>query len=228
VGNKLNIVFEDNHLLIVNKPGGIPVQPDPSKDESLLETCINYVRTTYNKPGNVFCEVTHRIDRPVSGLVIFAKTSKALARVNEMFKEKKIKKTYWALVGKRPDEVSGHLIHWLVRNSTKNITIAYKSEAKGSQLAELYYDLLQENNPYYLLEVKPITGRTHQIRCQLSVMGTPIVGDLKYRYRTALPDRTIALHARQLEFEHPVTKESMTIKAIPPDTEWWKNFGWID
>jgi len=224
VANKINIVFEDNHLLVVNKPGGIPVQPDPTGDESLLQSCIEYVRTAYNKPGNVFCEVTHRIDRPVSGLVIFAKTSKALTRVNEMFKEKKITKTYWALVGKRPEEISGHLVHWLVRNNNKNVTIAYKTEAKGAQRAELFYELIHEGSPYFLLEVKPITGRTHQIRCQLSVIGSPIVGDLKYRYRSALPDRTIALHARQLEFEHPVTKEAIVLRAEPPKTEWWSGF----
>lgn len=224
MASSINIIFEDNHLLVVNKPGGIPVQPDPTGDESLLQACTEYIRTRYNKPGNVFCEVTHRIDRPVSGLVILAKTSKALARVNEMFKEKKIQKTYWALVGKRPEEISGQLIHWLVRNNTKNVTVAYKTEAKGSQRAELSYQLIHEGDPYFLLEVKPITGRTHQIRCQLSVMGCPIVGDVKYRYRGTLPDRTIALHARQLQFEHPVTKEPMTLQAEVPNTDWWQIF----
>lgn len=219
-----NVVFEDNHLLVLNKPGGIPVQKDPSGDVCLQDLAHSYIRDKYKKTGNIFCEVTHRIDRPVSGLVLMAKTSKALVRINQMFQDKGIQKTYFALVGKRPSIESGTLEHWLTRNTKTNVTSAHAMEVKNSQKAVLHYSLIGEISPYFLLEIRPITGRTHQIRCQLSVTGFPIVGDVKYRFRGALEDRTIALHARKLEFIHPVTQIPLVLEASLPRSPWWEMF----
>jgi 23S rRNA pseudouridine1911/1915/1917 synthase len=219
----MNIVYQDNHLIAINKPNGQLVQVDQTGDISLEMEVKEYIRVTFNKPGEAFLGVIHRIDRPVSGLVLMARTSKALERMNLAFKERKIQKTYYAIVRNQPPQQEGRLVHWLTKDSNKNLARAYDKETKDSLRSELTYKLIAENNGFYLLEVKPITGRTHQIRIQLSKMGCPIVGDNKYGYPRANKDRSICLHSRSLEFEHPVTKEQMKIVAeVPGDAFWQK------
>jgi 23S rRNA pseudouridine1911/1915/1917 synthase len=219
----MNIVYQDNHLIAINKPNGQLVQVDQTGDISLEMEVKEYIRVTFNKPGEAFLGVIHRIDRPVSGLVLMARTSKALERMNLAFKERKIQKTYYAIVRNQPPQQEGRLVHWLTKDSNKNLARAYDKETKDSLRSELTYKLIAENNGFYLLEVKPITGRTHQIRIQLSKMGCPIVGDNKYGYPRANKDRSICLHSRSLEVEHPVTKEQMKIVAeVPGDAFWQK------
>ena len=217
------ILFEDNHLLVINKPAGLLVQGDATGDEPLSAKAEEYLRFKYKKPGAAFVGVAHRIDRPVSGIVILAKTSKALSRLNEMFRDNKIHKTYWALTGKCPEPTSGHLTHWLVKDPIRNTTKAY-SERHGQGLkSDLDYQVLGQAGNRWLLQVNPITGRPHQIRVQLSTgLGTPIVGDVKYGFLAPLPDVSIALHARQLELQHPVTKEEMVLVAPLPDMPHWE------
>ncbi len=220
--NELEIIFEDNHLLVINKPSGIAVQPDPTGDQSLQDVVKRYIAIKYKKPGDVFCEPTHRIDRPVSGLVMFAKTSKALVRVNEMFQKKLIKKTYWAEVSPKPELEAATLIHFLVRNTVKNTTNAYNKEVANSKKAELSYQLLASGKTRFLLEINPITGRTHQIRSQLLAIKCPIVGDVKYRFPRPNDDKSILLHSKKLEFKHPVGNEEMVFIAPLPTNSFWQ------
>ncbi|HRW99207.1 MAG TPA: RluA family pseudouridine synthase [Cyclobacteriaceae bacterium] len=219
----INVLYEDNHLLIVNKPAGILVQGDSTGDQPLVEVGKAYIKEKYKKPGAVFLGVVHRLDRPVSGVVVFARTSKALARMNAQFRDKETQKTYWALVDNKPPKAQGKLIHWLVKDEKKNKTAAYDTEIDEGKRSELDYKLVRQAGKS-LLEVQPITGRPHQIRVQLASMGCPIVGDLKYGYPTPNQDGSICLHARSLEFTHPVTKEKMLITAELPDDQHWNPF----
>lgn len=223
--NHLKILHEDNHLLVVNKPAGILVQGDATGDVPLVEVGKEYIKHKYSKPGAVFLGVVHRLDRPVSGVVVFARTSKALERMNALFRNKETQKTYWALVQHAPARPEGTLVHWLVKDEKKNKTTAYAKENTDGLRSELHYKLLRQQRGFYLLEVNPITGRPHQIRVQLASMGCPIAGDVKYGFAAPLPDASIALHARQLQFIHPVTKESLVISAPLPQNDWWKWFG---
>ncbi|MFD3000051.1 RluA family pseudouridine synthase [Pontibacter toksunensis] len=220
----IEVLFEDNHVLAVNKPAGLLVHGDETGDTTLADLAKEYIREKYNKPGNVFIGVVHRLDRPVSGVILLAKTSKALARLNELFRSKKTKKTYWAVVHNRPAQEEGTLVHWLVKDSSKNITKAFAKENKSGQRSELHFKLLSAQQNKHLLEVTPITGRSHQIRVQLASMHCPILGDLKYGAPQPLPDKSIALHARQLEFEHPTLKTKITVSALPPHNATWSPF----
>ncbi len=225
---KLHVLYEDNHLLVVNKPGGLLVQGDSTGDETLLDIGKAYLKEKYNKPGNVFLGVVHRLDRPVSGVVLMAKTSKALERLNKQFRERKIYKKYWAVVKRRPKELKDKLVHWLIKNPGKNVVAAYNKPMDKALKAELYYSVVGNLNDHYLLEVNPITGRPHQIRVQLSAIGSPIRGDLKYGFRKPNPDANINLHAREIIFEHPVLKEKQRIKAPLPENNFWEQFLSLD
>ncbi len=222
-----SVVYEDNHLILVNKRPGIPSQADKTGDVPLVEHVRDYIKTKYEKTGNVFTGLIHRIDRPVSGLVLLAKTSKALERMNKQFHDQKIDKTYWAIVKKKPEKTQGKLIHWLTRHPQKNITKAHKTEVANGQRSELDYKLIGSIENYHLLEVYPITGRQHQIRVQLAAMGCPIKGDIKYGFDRTNKDASICLHARQLEFEHPVRNEKVTFTAPPPEGDLWPKFEMI-
>ncbi|WMJ75622.1 RluA family pseudouridine synthase [Cytophagaceae bacterium ABcell3] len=217
------VVYEDNHLLLVNKSSGVLVQGDKTGDKPLADYIKDYIKEKYQKPGNVFTGVVHRLDRPVTGLVLLAKTSKALGRMNAQFRNREIEKTYFAIVKKQP-KPEGTLLHWLVKDKNKNISKAYKKEVPGSLRSILDYKLLAEAGGYFLLEVKPHTGRPHQIRIQLASMGCPIVGDVKYGFPEPLADGSICLHARKLEFVHPVKKEPMAVEACLPDKFYWQLF----
>ena len=219
-----DILYEDNHLIAVNKRAGDIVQVDETGDESLDEKVKKYLAKKYNKANGAFLGVVHRLDRPVSGVILFAKTSKALDRVNKMFKGREMKKTYWAVVRKRPMPESGNLVHWLVKNPQKNVTKAYDREVVGGLRSELNYKLIGELNGYYLIEVDPITGRPHQIRVQLSTLDCPIVGDNKYGYPRGSLKRSICLHAKRLSFIHPVKKEAVEISAPLPKDGFWEKF----
>jgi 23S rRNA pseudouridine1911/1915/1917 synthase len=219
-----DILFEDNHLIAVNKRAGDIVQVDETGDESLDEKVKKYLAQKYNKPNGAFLGVVHRLDRPVSGVILFAKTSKALERVNQMFKGREMNKTYWAVVRNRPYPESGNLVHWLVKNPQKNVTKPHDKEVPGSLRSELNYKLIGELNGYYLIEVDPITGRPHQIRVQLSTLGCPIVGDNKYGYPRGSLKKSICLHARRLQFVHPVKKEPVDILAPLPKDGFWEKF----
>jgi 23S rRNA pseudouridine1911/1915/1917 synthase len=215
------ILYEDNHLIAVNKLPSEIVQGDKTGDEPLGEPVKRYLAAKYNKPGEVFLGVIHRLDRPVSGVVLFARTSKALERMNEQFRERETAKTYWAVVERKPAESEGTLIHWLKKNEKQNKSYASLTETKGSMRCELSYKLIASSDRYFLIEVKPVTGRHHQIRVQLAAIGCIIKGDLKYGAKRSNPDGSIHLHARKLEFAHPVTKESVSITApVPPDKLW--------
>jgi len=220
----IDVLFEDNHLLIINKPSGILVQGDATGDEPLVEIGKNYIKKKYNKPGAVFLGVVHRLDRPVSGVVVFARTSKALTRMNALFKDRKTKKTYWAIVHRQPPSNSGRLVHWLIKDEKRNKTTAYSKEHREGKRSELDYKVINRQGPYYLLQVNPITGRGHQIRVQLASLGCSIVGDLKYGSPSPNDDGSICLHARRLEFVHPVTKEMMRIEAAIPEIGIWNMF----
>jgi 23S rRNA pseudouridine1911/1915/1917 synthase len=218
------ILYEDNHLIIVNKLPSEIVQGDKTGDEPLSESLKKFLKEKYNKPGNVFVGVVHRLDRPVSGAVIFAKTSKALTRLNNMVKERSIKKTYWAIVKEPPPDESGTLKHFLVRNPKKNKSFAYKKTVDNSKEAVLDYKMIAASKDFFLLEVDLITGRHHQIRAQLSAIGCPIKGDLKYGFPRSNPDGSISLHARRIEFTHPVKKEPLIITTPPPHDVLWDYF----
>jgi len=219
-----DILYQDNHLISINKRAGDIVQVDETGDEPLDEKVKRYIAQKYNKPNGAFLGVVHRLDRPVSGVILFAKTSKALERVNELFKSQDIHKTYWAVVRNKPFPESGTLVHWLVKNQQKNVTTAHNKEIAGSQRAQLNYKLIGELNGYYLIEVDPITGRPHQIRVQLSTLGCPIVGDNKYGYPRGSLKKSICLHARYLRFIHPVKKEPVDIFAPLPQDGFWEKF----
>lgn len=220
----MTVVYEDNHIIVVNKTASEIVQADKTGDTPLSETVKQYLKEKYQKPGNVFLGVTHRLDRPVSGLVIFAKTSKALTRLNEMFRAGEVKKTYWAVVKNAPKESEGELVHFLVRNEKQNKSYAYDKEVPNSKKAVLDYRLIGRSENYYLLEVDLKTGRHHQIRCQLAKMGCPIKGDLKYGSPRSNPDGSICLHARRVRFVHPVSKELIELNAPLPEGNLWKGF----
>lgn len=220
----LDVIYEDNHLIIINKKAGDIVQGDKTGDEPLSDKVKAYLKEKYNKPGDVFLGTVHRIDRPTSGLLIFARTSKALARMNKAFQDKDIQKTYWAVVENEPASPAGTLIGYLSKNETQNKSYSSPTEKPGSKKAELDYQLLGKSDRYYLLEVAPKTGRHHQIRVQLATMGCIIKGDLKYGARRSNPDGSIHLHARRLEFIHPVKKEKMTLTAPVPEDPVWKFF----
>ena len=219
-----NILFEDNHLIIFNKQPSQIVQGDKTGDTPLSDLLKAFIKERDHKPGNVFLGVVHRIDRPVSGVVIFAKTSKALTRLNEMIKEGQIRKTYWAVTKNQPPEESGHLLHYLKKNEEKNKSYAHDKEVAGSRKAELTYRLIGQSQNYFLLEVNLLTGRHHQIRSQLSKIGCPVKGDLKYGFDRSNPDGSIHLHARQIEFTHPVSKKEINVVADPPDDRLWGSF----
>ncbi|MDE7377625.1 MAG: RNA pseudouridine synthase [Paraprevotella sp.] len=220
----MQVVYEDNHIIIVNKSSSEIVQGDKTGDIPLPETVKNYIKMRYNKPGNVFLGVVHRLDRPVSGLVVFARTSKALTRLNEMFRAGDVHKTYWAIVGKRPPCEGGTLEHWLVRNERQNKSYAYERERPGAKKAILDYRLIGESDRYFLLEINLRTGRHHQIRCQLARMGCPIKGDLKYGAPRSNRDGSISLHARKINFIHPVSQKAIEVTAALPDDALWKCF----
>ncbi|MFT4595664.1 MAG: 23S rRNA pseudouridine1911/1915/1917 synthase [Bacteroidia bacterium] len=223
----IEILYEDNHLIAVNKPCGVLIQGDKTGDEPLAEMVKAYIKKTKNKPGDVYLGIIHRLDRPVSGVVLFAKTSKALVRMNKMFAERETKKVYWAVVTKRPQEEKGRLIHWLRKDHEKNRSKAFNTEAKHTKHAELTYKVLRALDRHTLLEVYPKTGRHHQIRVQLSKMGCSIKGDLKYGASDNNKDKSIHLHARRLEFEHPVKKEPIKIEANPPLENLWQEFAML-
>lgn len=218
---KSRILFEDNHLIIINKLPGELVQGDETGDITLADKIKEYLKVTYNKPGNVYLGIPHRLDRPTSGIVVYTKTEKALIRLNEAFKGSSVKKTYWAVVDNMPKKSESTLIHYIVRNSANNKSVAYPKEIKGSKLAKLDYKVIGKSDKYYLLEIALHTGRHHQIRAQLAAIGLHIKGDLKYGFARSNPDGGIHLHARKIVFTHPVKKEELTIIAPPPhDTVW--------
>lgn len=217
----MTVLYEDNHIIIVNKTVAEIVQGDKTGDKPLSEIVKEYLKEKYNKPGNVFLGVTHRLDRPTSGIVIFARTSKALPRLNEMFKNKEISKTYWAIIKNAPKQAEGTLKHYLVRNEKQNKSYAYDIEKPNSKLAILHYKLIARSDKYNLLEIDLETGRHHQIRCQLAKIGCPIKGDLKYGAERSNPDGGISLHARKISFVHPVSKELIEVTApLPQDNLW--------
>ena len=222
---KMQVLYEDNHIIIVNKAPSEIVQGDKTGDEPLSEIVKRYLKDKYNKPGNVFCGVTHRLDRPTSGIVVFAKTSKALSRLNEMFKNNEMDKTYWAIVKKLPAKTEATLTHYLIKNERTNKSTAYDVEKPNTKKATLHYKLIAQSQNYYLLEVDLETGRHHQIRCQLSKIGSPIKGDLKYGAERSNPDGSISLHARKISFIHPVSKEKIEVTAPVPEDSLWKALG---
>lgn len=224
----MEVVYEDNHIIVVNKSSSEIVQGDKTGDESLSDTIKQYLKEKYAKPGNVFLGVVHRLDRPVSGLVVFAKTSKALARLNEMFRNGEVKKIYWAIVKQRPEVEEGELVHYLVRNEKQNKSYAYDREVKNSKKAVLHYRLIGCSQNYSLLEVELKTGRHHQIRCQLAKIDCPIKGDLKYGFPRSNPDGSISLVARRISFIHPVSKKPIELTAPLPSDNLWKCFTDID
>jgi 23S rRNA pseudouridine1911/1915/1917 synthase len=221
----MTVLYEDNHIIAVNKTTSEIVQGDKTGDEPLSETIKKYIKVKYNKPGEVFLGVTHRLDRPVSGVVLFARTSKALIRLNEMFKNHEIQKKYWAIVKNQPPQDEGRLEHYLLRNEKQNKSFAYDKPVPESKKASLTYKLLSRSDNYYLLEINLETGRHHQIRCQLAKMGCPIKGDLKYGFARSNANGGISLHARNVSFVHPVTKEQIYIEApLPEDDVLWQAF----
>lgn len=218
----MTVLYEDNHIIAVNKTCNEIVQGDKTGDVPLSETVKAYIREKYNKPGDVFLGVTHRLDRPTSGVVLFARTSKALTRLNEMFKShEQIRKTYWAIVQGKPKMVEARLENYLIRNEKQNKSYIAKQGAKDAKLAILTYKTLTVGDHYSLLEINLETGRHHQIRCQLAAIGCPVKGDLKYGAKRSNPDGGICLHARQIAFEHPVSHDEIVITApIPEDSIW--------
>lgn len=220
-----SVIYEDNHLLIVNKVNGVLVQGDETGDKPLVELCKEYIKEKYQKPGAVFLGVVHRLDRPVSGVVVFARTSKSLERMNALFREKETKKTYWAVVKNKPPKEQDTLVHWLLKDEKKNKTTFFTKETSGALRSELSYRVIGTAQGHWLLQVNPITGRSHQIRVQLASMGCPIRGDVKYGYAEIINNgRSINLHAMALEFVHPVKKELIRVEAPLPDDSFWRYF----
>lgn len=218
----MTVLYEDNHIIIVNKSSSEIVQGDKTGDKPLVEIVKEYIKKKYHKPGNVFLGVVHRLDRPVSGVVVFARTGKALARLNEMFRTKDVHKTYWAIVANQPPAPEGELTHWLVRKEQQNKSFAYDKEVPQSKKAILDYHVIAKSDRYFLLEVDLKTGRHHQIRCQLAKMGCPIKGDLKYGAPRSNPDGSISLHARRIRFVHPVSKKEICVEAPVPSDRLWQ------
>lgn len=220
----MKVVYEDNHIIIVSKSSGEIVQGDKTGDIPLSEIVKQYIKEKYQKPGNVFLGVVHRLDRPVSGLVVFAKTSKALTRLGNMFRDSEVHKTYWALTKDSPKKQEGTITSWLVRNEKQNKSYSYDHEVKDSKKAILNYRVIGRSDNYFLIEVNLLTGRHHQIRCQLSSIGCPIKGDLKYGAQRSNPDGSISLLSRKVEFVHPISKLLISVEAPLPDDNLWKLF----
>lgn len=219
----MTVLYEDNHIIAVNKSTSEIVQGDKTGDQPLSDTIKHYLKEKYNKPGDVFLGVVHRLDRPVSGVVLFAKTSKALTRLNEMFRTQEIKKTYWAIVKEKPELPLARLEHYLTRNEKQNKSMAFDKPRSDAKKAALSYKIIANSDTYFLLEVQLETGRHHQIRCQLAKIGCPIKGDLKYGFPRSNPNGGISLHARSIEFIHPVSKEFIQLTApIPSDDKLWQ------
>ena len=218
----LEVLYEDNHIIAVNKKPSDIIQGDKTGDRPLGEFVKDYIKNKYNKPGDVFLGIVHRLDRPVSGVILFARTSKALSRLNELFRTKQVQKFYWAVVKKKPNPTKDILVHYLKKNQRKNKSTAFNREENGALKAELSYQLIKNLDNYHLLEVLPKTGRHHQIRVQLSKIGSPIKGDIKYGFDRTNKNASIHLHARKIEFIHPIKKEPMSITASPPkkDSIW--------
>lgn len=219
----MQVLYEDNHIIIVNKESGEIVQGDKTGDVPLSDIVKQYIKETHAKPGAVFLGVVHRLDRPVSGVVVFAKTSKALTRLNNMFRDGEIHKTYWALCSNRPEKVEGELDNWLVRNEKQNKSYVYDKEKPNAKRARLHYQVIGATDRYTLIEVHLMTGRHHQIRSQLAHIGCPIKGDLKYGAKRSNPDGSISLLARRVEFIHPVSKEKIIVEAPLPNDNIWKS-----
>ncbi len=224
----MKVLYEDNHIIIVYKEAGEIVQGDKTGDKPLSEIVKQWIKEKYQKPGNVFLGVVHRLDRPVAGLVIFAKTSKALTRLNDMFRNGDIHKTYWAIVTRPPMETEATLTDWLVRNERQNKSYAYNHQVPTAKKSILHYKVINQSERYTLLEVNLMTGRHHQIRCQLSNMNCPIKGDLKYGAPRSNPDGSICLLSRYVEFIHPVSKEKICIKSPLPEDNLWQAIGMFE
>ena len=224
----MQVVYEDNHIIIVYKESGEIVQGDKTGDTPLAETVKAYIKEKYAKPGAVFLGVVHRLDRPVCGLVVFARTSKALSRLNDMFRKGEVHKTYWALVQNQPAFPEGTLEHWLTRNEKQNKSYAYPREVPGSKKAILKYRLIGQSERYFLLEINLLTGRHHQIRCQLSAMGCPIKGDLKYGSKRSNADGSISLLSHRIDFIHPVSKEHIVVESPLPVDNIWQNIKFLE
>lgn len=220
----MNVLYEDNHIIIINKAAGEIVQGDKTGDKSLCDTMKQYLKEKYAKPGNVFIGLPHRLDRPVSGVVVFAKTSKALERLNNMFRDGNVKKIYWAITKGKPLKPEGEINSWILRNEKMNKSFNHAKEVKGSKHALLFYRHVASSQNYNLIEVELKTGRHHQIRCQLASIGCPIKGDLKYGAQRSNPDGSISLHARYIEFIHPVSKELIQVTAPLPTDRLWQAF----
>ncbi|NDI99027.1 RNA pseudouridine synthase [Flavobacterium sp. LaA7.5] len=219
--NNLQVLYEDNHIIAVNKRVGDIVQGDKTGDKPLSDVVKEYIKDKYNKPGEVFLGVVHRLDRPTTGIVVFARTTKALTRLNDLFKNRETQKTYWAAVKKKPDTENGTLVHYLVRNEKNNTSKAHPKEVPNSKKASLDFTVIRVLNSYSILEINLHTGRHHQIRAQLAAIGSPIKGDLKYGFDRSNPDGGIHLHARKLSFIHPVSKEQLILTAPTPDDVVW-------
>jgi 23S rRNA pseudouridine1911/1915/1917 synthase len=217
----LEVLFEDNHIIIVNKKAGDITQGDKTGDKPLSDVVKEYVKDKYNKPGNVYIGTVHRLDRPTSGIIIFARTSKALERLNKMLRNKTIHKTYWAIVKKNPKKEKDTLVNFLKKDPKKNKSFVHKKEIEGSKKAILHYKIIKKLNHYFLLEIDLETGRHHQIRTQLSFIGSPIKGDLKYGFDRSNKDGSISLHARKIDFVHPVSKENISLIAPTPNDAIW-------
>ncbi len=221
----LQVLFEDNHLIAVNKPAGVPVQGDESGDTTLLDVVSDYIKIKCNKPGDVYIGLVHRVDRPVSGVVLFAKTSKALARMNDIFQSRQVRKTYLAVLTQTPDQLSAKLEHYILKDAEKNKSHAYNKSGKGAKKAVLSYEVIGRFEKFPLLQIDLETGRHHQIRCQMAKIGCPIRGDLKYGAPRSNPNGGINLHSYKLEFEHPVQKTLIEITApLPTDDTLWREF----
>ena len=218
------ILYEDNHLIIVNKLPGELVQGDETGDRTLADDVKEYLKVRYNKPGNVFLGIPHRLDRPTSGIVVYCRTDKALSRMTALFRTSDVKKTYWAIVDRKPERSEGELVHYITRNAAQNKSIASSKETKGSKIAKLSYRTLASSDNYHLIEIDLHTGRHHQIRAQLAAIGVHIKGDLKYGAQRSNPDGGICLHARRISFTHPIRKEKITITADPPHSSLWDYF----
>jgi 23S rRNA pseudouridine1911/1915/1917 synthase len=221
---KDQILYQDNHIIILNKFPSQIVQGDKTGDKPISEILKEYIKVKWDKPGEVFLGVVHRLDRPVSGAVMFARTSKALSRLNEMLKSHEIKKIYWAVVKNPPQEKSGRLIHYIYRDEKQNKSFIVSENRRDAKKAELIYQVIKSSENYHLIEVELLTGRHHQIRAQLAHIGCPVKGDLKYGFPRSNPDASIHLHSRRIEFLHPVKKELVAIEAEPPDDPLWKFF----
>lgn len=219
----MKVVYEDNHVIIVHKESGEIVQGDKTGDKPLSETVKDYIRDKYHKPGNVFLGVVHRLDRPVAGLVVFARTSKALSRLNEMFRKGEVHKTYWAITKNAPAEPEGTLVNWIVRNEKQNKSYVYDKEVSNAKRAELKYRVIAHTENYHLIEVNLHTGRHHQIRCQLAHMGCVIKGDLKYGAPRSNPDGSISLLSHEVTFIHPVSKMEIKAESLIPDDRLWRD-----